>query len=96
MDSLPSVWSHDAYYIAITIGLGVRTAYDSGSYAANVVSGVLDAMSSGILLYTGLVELLARDPLLNPLRTRDDGRLIFMMICVYIGTRSIALPGKWA
>jgi len=52
--------------IAIAIGLGVRTTYNAGSFTANVISGVLDATSAGILLYTGLVELLARDFLFNP------------------------------
>ena len=54
--------------ISIAIGLGVRTTYNSGSYTANVVSGVLDAISAGILIYTGLVELLARDFLFDPHR----------------------------
>ncbi|KAB8294781.1 hypothetical protein EYC80_006743 [Monilinia laxa] len=32
--------------IAIAIGLGLRTTYNSGSFTANVVSGVLDAISA--------------------------------------------------
>ncbi len=47
--------------ISIAIGLGLSTSYDSGSYTANVVSGIFDSISAGILIYTGLVELLARD-----------------------------------
>jgi len=46
--------------IAIAAGLGVRTTYNAGSFTANIVSGVLDSTSAGILLYTGFVELLAR------------------------------------
>jgi hypothetical protein len=45
----------------MAIGLGVRTTYDSASQTALLVSGILDAISSGILLYTGLVELLAHE-----------------------------------
>lgn len=82
--------------IAIAIGLGLRTTYDSGSFTANVISGVLDAISAGILIYTGLVELLARDFLFNPERTRDNKRLTFMIICVFIGAAVMALLGKWA
>ncbi|MCJ1300771.1 high-affinity Zn(2+) transporter zrt1 [Hypocenomyce scalaris] len=82
--------------IAIAAGLGVRTTYSSGSYTANVVSGILDAMSAGILIYTGLVELLARDFLFNPLRTQDNKRLAFMIICMLLGTGIMALLGKWA
>jgi zinc transporter 1/2/3 len=47
--------------LGMAIGLGLRTAYDSASQTALIVSGTLDAISSGILLYTGLVELLAHE-----------------------------------
>lgn len=39
--------------IAIAIGLGLRTTYNAGSFTASVVSGVLDSISAGILIYTG-------------------------------------------
>ena len=82
--------------IAIAVGLGLRTTYNSGSFTANVVSGVLDSMSAGILIYTGLVELLARDFLFDPRRTRDSKRLAFMMVTTFLGAAVMALLGKWA
>ena len=82
--------------IAIAIGLGLRTTYNPNSFTANVVSGVLDSMSAGILIYTGLVELLARDFLFNPLRTRDGKRLAFMVGATFLGAGIMALLGKWA
>lgn len=82
--------------LAIAIGLGVRETYNAGSFTANVVAGVLDSLSAGILLYTGLVELLARDFLFNPLRTRDNRRLTFMVASVLLGVGLMALLGKWA
>ena len=42
--------------LGIAIGLGVRTTYNPESTTANIVSGVLDSISAGVLLYTGLVE----------------------------------------
>jgi len=57
---------------------------------------VLDSTSAGILIYTGLVELLARDFLFNPELTRDSRRLIFMVVCVFLGAALMALLGKWA
>jgi len=42
--------------IGIAIGLGVRTTYNPGSATASIVSGVMDSLSAGILIYTGLVE----------------------------------------
>jgi len=82
--------------ISIAVGLGVRTTYNPASNTANIVSGILDSMSAGILIYTGLVELLARDFLFDPARTRDNKRLIFMLVCVMLGAGIMALLGKWA
>jgi hypothetical protein len=47
--------------LGIAAGLGVRTSYDPDSATASIVSGVLDAISAGVLLYTGMIELLAHD-----------------------------------
>lgn len=82
--------------IAIAIGLGLRTTYEPESYTANVVSGVLDSMSAGILIWTGLVELIARDFLFDPHRTRDNKRLILMVVYTLLGAGLMALLGKWA
>ncbi|KAK5175748.1 uncharacterized protein LTR77_000887 [Saxophila tyrrhenica] len=82
--------------IAIAIALGVRTTYNAGSFTASVVSGVLDSTSAGILIYTGFVELIARDFLFNPDRTDDDKQLAFMIVSVLLGAAIMALLGKWA
>jgi solute carrier family 39 (zinc transporter), member 1/2/3 len=82
--------------IAIAVGLGLRTTYNKGSFTANVVSGIFDSLSAGILIYTGLVELLARDFLFNPERTMDNRQLTFMVVCTMLGTAVMALLGKWA
>lgn len=82
--------------LAIAIGLGVRTTYNPSSDTANIVSGILDSISAGILLYTGFVELLARDFLFNPDRTNNDRQLAFMVVCVLFGAGVMALLGKWA
>lgn len=42
--------------LGIAVGLGVRTTYNPESTTASIVSGTLDALSAGILIYTGLVE----------------------------------------
>lgn len=42
--------------IGIAAGLGVRTSYNPNSATASIVSGVLDSLSAGILIYTGIVE----------------------------------------
>lgn len=82
--------------ISIAIGLGLRHSYDPNGFTAQVISGVLDSISAGILIYTGLVELLARDFLFNPMRTKDNKMLTFMMLSVLAGAGIMALIGKWA
>ncbi|KAJ9206017.1 hypothetical protein DTO164E3_1270 [Paecilomyces variotii] len=82
--------------IAIAIGLGVRTTYNPNSNTANIVSGVLDSISAGILIYTGLVELLARDFLFDPCRTNSRKQLGFMILSTLLGAGIMALLGKWA
>lgn len=64
--------------IAVAIGLGVRTTFDPESQAALIVNGIFDAVSSGILLYTGLVELMAHDFLFG--RTFRDEKLSHVLL----------------
>lgn len=82
--------------ISIAIGIGLRTTYDPGSFTANVVSGVLDSISAGILIYTGLVEFLARDFLFDPRSTRDGKALTMKIMYLLLGVGLMALLGKWA
>ena len=42
--------------IGIAAGLGVRTTYNPGTATASAVSGIMDAISAGILIYASLVE----------------------------------------
>lgn len=82
--------------VSIAAGMGVRTSYDSGSFASNVVSGVVDSASAGILMYTGLVEMLARDFLFDPHIITDKKRVAFMLLCLFAGTALMSMLGKWA
>ncbi|CAK7212956.1 hypothetical protein SBRCBS47491_001639 [Sporothrix bragantina] len=82
--------------IAIAIGLGLRNTYDNSSFTANVVNGIFDSISAGILMYTGFVEMIARDFLFDPRRTNDRKRLSFMVVCLFLGAGIMALVGKWA
>ena len=83
--------------IGIAAGLGVRTTYNPSSATASIVSGVFDSFSSGILLYTGLVELLAHEFLFNKeMNEAPLGQVIYAAGCVILGAGIMALLGRWA
>ncbi|GES58759.1 high affinity zinc ion transporter [Aspergillus terreus] len=82
--------------VSIAIGLGVRTSYNPGSKTALIVQGVLDAISAGVLIYSALVELLARDFLFDPDRTKRRSQLVVMVGYTLLGAGIMALIGKWA
>jgi len=83
--------------LGIAVGLGVRDTYNPGSTTASIVSGVLDALSAGILMYTGFVELLAHEFLFNKeMMNGSNGKLIYALTCMLLGTGLMALLGRWA
>jgi len=83
--------------VGIAVGLGVRTTYNPNSTTASIVSGVLDSLSAGILIYTGLVELLAHEFLFNKeMMTGSNGKLAYAVCCMLAGCGIMALLGKWA
>lgn len=83
--------------LGIAIGLGVRTTYNPDSTHATLVSGILDSLSAGILMYTGFVELLAHEFLFSrEMREASNGKLFYALSCVLLGCGLMALLGKWA
>ncbi|KAF7325944.1 hypothetical protein MKEN_00445300 [Mycena kentingensis (nom. inval.)] len=63
---------------------------------ASVVSGVLDSLSAGILMYTALVELIGREILQNKELMHGPGRKLgAALLWVFMGCALMALLGKW-
>jgi zinc transporter 1/2/3 len=83
--------------IGIAVGLGIRTTYNPGSTQATLISGILDSLSAGILLYTGFVELLAHEFLFSPeMHEASLRKLLYALACMMLGCGLMALLGKWA
>ncbi|KAG8533001.1 uncharacterized protein KY384_001783 [Bacidia gigantensis] len=83
--------------IAIAIGLGLRTTYAPGSQTSLIVNGVFDSISAGILIYTGLVELMAHEFMFSAVMRRARLSVVmsaFGIMCA--GAGLMALLGKWA
>ncbi|KAJ7625642.1 ZIP-like iron-zinc transporter [Roridomyces roridus] len=83
--------------VGIAVGLAVRSTYNPGSATASIVSGVLDSLSSGILIYTGLVELLAHEFLFNKeMMNASNKKLTYALGTMLFGCGVMALLGRWA
>ncbi|KAK5943045.1 low-affinity Zn(2+) transporter zrt2 [Knufia obscura] len=83
--------------IAIAIGLGVRQSYPPGSRTTLLVNGVFDSISAGILIYTGLVELMAHEFMFSrTMRNAPLKTLLGALALMCLGAALMALLGKWA
>ena len=83
--------------VGIAAGLGIRSSYNPDSTKASIVSGVMDALSAGILIYTGLVELLAHEFLFNKeMIAASNGKLLYALGCMMAGCALMAVLGRWA
>lgn len=74
--------------IAMATGLGVRNAYAPGSKTALILNGIFDSVSAGILIYTGLVELMAHEFMFSPvMRNAPLSEVLkaFTMVCLGAG-----------
>ncbi|KAJ2416181.1 hypothetical protein GGI10_001162 [Coemansia sp. RSA 2530] len=82
--------------LGMVIGIGVRYSYQPNSPAALISIGVLDSLSAGILLYTGLVNLLAEEFGTLEFRGYGVSKKAMCFAATYIGAGIMALIGKWA
>ncbi|XP_022145349.1 zinc transporter 8-like [Momordica charantia] len=81
--------------VGIAIGIGVTNSYNEDSPKALVVEGILNAASSGILIYMSLVDLLAAD-FMNP-RMQSNAKLqILANISLILGAALMSLLAIWA
>lgn len=83
--------------IAIAAGIGVRQTLKPGSLKTLTVNGVFDSISAGILIYTGLVELMAHEFMFNPEMRKSSIRMTLLAFgCMCVGAGLMAVLGIWA
>ncbi|KAI3322665.1 Zinc/iron permease [Xylariaceae sp. AK1471] len=79
------------------IGLGVHTLYDPKSQTGLLLVGFMNAISSGLLLFAGLVQLLAEDFLAEKsYKTLKGKRRRTAGLAVFAGATLMALVGAFA
>ena len=83
--------------IGQAIGLVTREMYDPQSQTGLLMVGIMNAVSSGLLLFAGLVELLAEDFLSDEsYRVLRGWRRVEAAVSVAAGAAGMALVGAWA
>lgn len=83
--------------IGQAIGLIVHKLYDPASMAGLLVVGFMNAISSGLLLYAGLVQLLAEDFLTEKsYRVLKGRKRLHAYLCVVAGALLMAIVGAFA
>ncbi|KAH6638152.1 Zinc/iron permease [Boeremia exigua] len=83
--------------IGQAIGLAIHTLYDPFSQTGLLMVGFMNAISSGLLLFAGLVELLAEDFLSDESYITLQGkRRLQACASVVAGALLMALVGAWA
>ncbi|KAK2800660.1 hypothetical protein FQN50_008044 [Emmonsiellopsis sp. PD_5] len=83
--------------IGQAIGLGTHTLYDPNSEVGLIMVGTMNAISSGLLVYASLVELLSEDFLSDESwRLLRGRRRVFACVLVFLGAFGMSLIGAWA
>ncbi|CAO3571859.1 unnamed protein product [Mortierella alpina] len=83
--------------IGAVIGIVISSSYDPNSVAALLTEGILDAISTGILLYMGYVNLLAVEFNLNGEIRRESSKIKAMcFLALWMGAAVMAFIGLYA
>ncbi|KAH7415200.1 hypothetical protein KP509_14G032300 [Ceratopteris richardii] len=81
--------------LGIAIGMAIASSYNGNSPKALIVQGVLDSMSTGILLYMALVDLIAADFLSKRLRCNIHLQ-VYSFTALFLGAGLMSLIAYWA
>ncbi|CCU81701.1 Zinc-regulated transporter 1 [Blumeria hordei DH14] len=82
---------------SIALGLSIHESFSPDSRSMLMVNGIFDSISAGILIYTGLVELMAHEFMFNPtMRTAPMTTVLFAFLNMCLGAGLMAMLGKWA
>jgi zinc transporter 1/2/3 len=72
--------------IAIAVGLGVRQSFSPEGRTTLLVNGVFDSISAGILIYTGLIELMAHEFMFSPYMQKGPvNRTLYALLLMMVG-----------
>ncbi len=83
--------------LGIAVGIAIASSYDPNSMSALAVQGVFNSISGGLLLYIGLVQLIAED---FTRMEADQTRGLLFRLSTYgalaLGMAAMAMLAVWA
>lgn len=82
--------------VGMGIGIGVLQHFNGNDPSTVIAIGTLDAFSAGILLWVGLIEMLAHDWLYGPLAKAGLLRIAMSLVGLIAGMVLMSFLGKWA
>lgn len=81
--------------VGIAIGIGVHQSFNENGEAELLAIGVLNSVSAGILLYSGLCQLLYSEWVVGDMRNASNMRVAVALIALVSGLFGMSLIGKW-
>uniref|UniRef100_A0A8R7V4Q7 Uncharacterized protein n=1 Tax=Triticum urartu TaxID=4572 RepID=A0A8R7V4Q7_TRIUA len=81
--------------VGIAVGAGIALFYNANSPRALVVEGILDSMSSGILIYMALVDLIAAD-FLSRRMSCNPKLQVCSYVALFFGAIAMSTLAIWA
>ncbi|EJD48603.1 Zip-domain-containing protein [Auricularia subglabra TFB-10046 SS5] len=81
--------------LGIAIGISLHASYNPNSTTALLTTGVLDALSAGVLMYAGIVELLVHDFMHGELAHARSVNVAAAASALLAGTIAMSVLGKW-
>lgn len=82
--------------IGMAIGAGVLNQFNGNDSATIWAIGTLDALSAGILLWVGLVEMLAHDWMSGDMKGAGKRKVVVGLVSLMFGMGIMSFLGKWA
>jgi zinc transporter 1/2/3 len=79
--------------VGIAIGMGVRKSFNLSGTSTILAIGVLDSISAGILLYTGIAQLLVGEWLAGDMRRASTGRVALGAFSLFLGLLAMSVIG---
>ena len=82
--------------IGVGIGIGVHASFNENNSTTLLVTGILDAVSAGILIYDALVNIITPHIACPQFRDTTGLRRGLQLACLWAGAGIMAFIGRWA